>query len=243
MKQIQARYQWVDMLRGCAVALMIVYHFCYDLTYFRIYYFDFYQSLFWLGARAFIVSLFLLLVGISLQLSVSRVSGNDYFRRAYMRRLFWLVICSLLVSVSSYYFSPSRWIFFGILHFISVASVLGLLFVNWPRLSLGLGVIFIVLGVYGEFPVFDHPLLQWVGLMTHKPMTEDYVPLLPWFGVVLLGLYIGHRFVIGGRSVATVEKGGGLKLIKLAGRHSLLIYMLHQPVMLGMLALLSGQLL
>ena len=83
MKQIQARYQWVDMLRGCAVALMIVYHFCYDLTYFRIYYFDFYQSLFWLGARAFIVSLFLLLVGISLQLSVSRVSGNDYFRRIY----------------------------------------------------------------------------------------------------------------------------------------------------------------
>lgn len=249
-KSNTSRYQWVDTVRGLAVCLMILYHFCYDLTYFRLYIFDFYNDIFWLGARTLIVSLFLLLVGISIHLSARRGILSQEFIRSFARRLAWLLLCALLVSVSSYYFSPSRWIFFGILHFISVASVLGLLFVTHPKTSLGFGISLIVLGIYGAFPAFDHDYLQWFGLMTHKPMTEDYVPMLPWFGVVLLGLFIGHRcFSVSAQGPCANEMNNprlnavGIKWLGFLGRHSLLVYMIHQPIMLGLLALFSGQLL
>jgi len=244
------RYQSLDSLRGCAIALMILFHFSFDLNHFQLLSLDFYHDPFWLVARALIVTLFLLLVGVSLELSARRGLASSAFRRAYGRRLVWLLLCAALVSISSYLMSPSRWIYFGILHFIIIASLLGLLFVGRPRISLWLGLTLILPGLFVSFPLFDHPALQWLGLMTHKPQTEDYVPLLPWFGVVLMGVSIGaywfndtmpvllQRFEKGRRDG---KQGRMLVVLGWAGRHSLLIYMLHQPILFGMLAIITGR--
>lgn len=236
------RYQALDMLRGGALVLMIVYHFCFDLNHFQLLSLDFYHDPFWLLARSVIVTLFLLLVGISLALSARRELGSKLFRLAFTRRLGWLLFCALLVSGVSYLQTPTRWIFFGILHFIVVASLLGLVFVARPRISLLLGLLLIAVGVFWSSPFFDQPALQWLGMMTHKPQTEDYVPLLPWFGVVLLGLAVAERWI---REPAPVflrrcYPGRLARLLSGAGRHSLLVYMLHQPLLFGMLALLTG---
>jgi uncharacterized membrane protein len=74
--------------------------------------------------------------------------------------------------------------------------------------------------------------------MTHKPATEDYVPVIPWFGVVLIGIFLGNclqrRPAL--QFVRTIQLPGSLAAgLALTGRHSLLIYMLHQPIMLGLL--------
>ena len=240
------RYQSLDSLRGGAVALMVLYHFCFDLAYFQILSLDFYHDPFWLLARSFIVTLFLLLVGISLHLSARRGLTSSAFRQAYSRRIAWLLVCVVLVSLSSHLLSPSRWIYFGILHFIIIASLIGLLFVGRPRISLYMGLALIVVGLFVSFPLFDHPALQWLGLMTYKPQTDDYVPLLPWFGVVLLGLSIGSRWF--GDVSSVHERGGQMDVVQnrlfvvlgWAGRHSLLIYMLHQPILFGMLVIITG---
>jgi uncharacterized membrane protein len=229
------RFMLIDMLRGMAIGCMVIYHFCFDLNYFRLTAFDFNHSLGWLAARDAIVTLFLMLVGVSLHLST--VHGVKY--RPYLKRLWLLLMCASLVSVASYQMFPESGIFFGILHFIAFASVLGLLFsrITSPALILLCGVSWIVAGMALQHPWFDQPWANWIGLMTHKPITEDYVPLFPWFGVVLVGLFAGHTMtrygVTNSTALTRIEAyAGNRKLLTLAGRHSLLIYMLHQPVLM-----------
>lgn len=220
----------VDQARGLAVMLMVAYHFCFDLNYFRLAAFDFYQDAFWLGARALIVTLFLLLVGISLHLATAR--GLKF--TPFARRLALLAGCAAVVSASSYAMFPASGIFFGVLHFIAVASILGLLFRRFGAANLALGTAWIAAGLLFSHIWFDQPWANWIGFMTHKPVTEDYVPLFPWFGVVLLGLFAGRHAGKLPRALLPAPSG---RVLELAGRHSLAIYMLHQPVLLGLLYL------
>jgi len=210
---------------------MVAYHFCFDLSFFGLADFNFYADPFWLNARSVIVSLFLFLVGVSLALACA----GDFNRRSYMRRLALLILSAAAVSLTSWWMFAERFIFFGVLHFIAVASVLGLLFVRAGVLSFLIGTALIVVGNVFQSTWFDQPAWQWLGLMTYKPPTEDYVPLLPWMGVVLLGIYAGPYLA---RLARHRESAGELRIsraLALAGQHSLVIYLLHQPVMLGIL--------
>ncbi|OQY52637.1 MAG: hypothetical protein DRR08_07145 [Candidatus Parabeggiatoa sp. nov. 2] len=218
----------VDAWRGTACVLMIFYHFCYDLNYLQIATFDFYHHPFWLSLRTLIISLFLGLVGISLHLAT--VSGLRV--PAFLRRLAVLLGCAGLISVVTFILFHERFIFFGILHFIALASVLGLLFLRWLWFNFVGGLGLLIVGLSVQHSLFNQPFLQWVGLMTHKPSTEDYVPLLPWFGVVLLGMALGKYLHLKGYLYGQMRSVLGRRLAWM-GRHSLLIYMLHQPILLG----------
>lgn len=231
---VNPRYALIDALRGTAIVLMFIYHFSFDLNYFGYLDTNFYTDPFWINFRILIVSTFLAVVGISLYVAHHRRFKPGKF----LRRLFILLACALLVSLASYLMFPRSMIFFGILHFIALASILALPFLRlyWLNLFLGLGII--ILGIYFEHRIFDQPSLQWLGMMTHKPVTEDYVPLIPWFGVVLLGMFLARwgqtrqNFPLFSQWRADTAALRGLRF---AGRHSLLIYMLHQPVFIGLL--------
>jgi uncharacterized membrane protein len=220
------RYPLLDSWRGGAVLLMVAYHFCYDLVFFRLAHFDLLGNPLWRGARGFIVGLFLLAVGVSL-----RLAARDGIRwPRFFRRLAWLIGCAGVVSLASLWLFPQRYIFFGILHFITVASLLGVFFIRWDRLNLALGIGLLIAGNTLAHPLFDQPALQWFGLVTRAPASEDYVPLLPWFGVVLCGLWLGRR-------LPTPAWGdfSRLRWLNWLGRHSLLVYMLHQPLLFALL--------
>jgi len=101
-----------------------------------------------------------------------------------------------------------------------------------------MGSLLVLTGLTLQHPQFDQPWMQWIGLMTHKPITEDYVPLLPWFGVVLLGLFLGKLFLRSEWSKGLSDwhsDHAAARLLAFAGRHSLVIYIAHQPVLLGLL--------
>lgn len=229
------RYAVIDALRGLAVFLMIVYHFCFDLNYHGWIHQDFNNTPFWLIARACIVSMFLLLVGISLVLNAQRPDTSSFWRR--QARL--LAACAA-VSLGSYAMFPDSFIFFGILHFILLASLLGRWCVRFYYANLLASSLVLLAGLTYSNPIFNTPSLQWVGLMTYKPYTEDYVPFFPWFGVVLAGIFLGKLIFTGQKTGWLVNYRPGASIMIMTGRHSLAIYLLHQPILLGILYLVAS---
>jgi uncharacterized membrane protein len=230
------RIRAIDALRGTAICMMIVYHAAFDLNWFHIISADFNHDRFWLSFRDLIVGSFLLLVGVSLVLA-SRAGISP---RRFWRRIALVGVCAMLVTLGSYVTFPKTFITFGILHCIVVSSILGWPLVRFPRAALVVGIVGIVVGVAIGLPLFDLPWLNWVGLMTHKPATEDYVPLLPWFGVVLIGISIGRWLLERHLHDLRQMSRASPKWLTWLGRHSLLVYMIHQPIMVGVLRVFHG---
>jgi len=224
----------IDSCRGLAVVMMIVYHFCYDLTYFNLVLFNFQQDPFWQNFRSVIISLFLAIVGISLTL----VKYHKVSKSKIIRRIVILFLCAALITLVSYFLFPGRTIVFGILHFITLASILALPFINRPVLSLLTGVSLIIIGINVTHTAFNQTYLHWIGLMTFKPATEDYVPLLPWLGAVLCGIYIGwllNETGLGKKILQTDTNKYITGSFQWLGKNSLLVYMLHQPILFALL--------
>lgn len=232
--QASRRLPLFDVLRGVAIVAMIAYHFAFDLNFFGVFEADFYLDERLIAIRNAIVTVFLLLVGISLTLAFR----NGVQWRRYATRLVMLGLSALVVSIGSALLFPQSWIFFGVLHFIFAASVLALAFKRWYRLNLLFGIVSIIVGLSFSHPAFDSSSLNWIGLTTAKPVTEDYVPLLPWFGVVMIGMFLGRLglrridFAILAERQPVTRLSHGLAW---SGRHSLAIYLLHQPVLLGLI--------
>src|SRR5262245_5150558 len=154
-----------------------------------------------------------------------------------------MVACaSFVISIVTYFAVPDGFIFFGILHQIALASVLGLAFLRLPAAAtLATAAAVIAAPHVLRSPAFDHPSLWWVGLSSANPHSNDYVPLFPWFGAVLAGIAaakIGDATGLFDRLRRTEPSEWSRPLV-FAGRHSLAFYLSHQPVLIACVWLFS----
>lgn len=227
----------IDMARGAAILAMIVYHFAWDLGFTGLVGFDVTQEPGWIAFQRVIVSSFLLLTGVSLVLA----HGSGIRWHAFWRRFALVGGAALLVTAGTYAFSPETFVYFGILHAIAVFGLIGLAFLRLPLLLAGLvAAIVLVLPLFVQSPVFSDRALSWIGLWDVPPLSEDLVPVLPWFGVTLAGIVAARWARDNGvfERVAGIEARNALaKVLVLAGKWSLVIYLVHQPLMLGALLL------
>jgi uncharacterized membrane protein len=220
----------IDTLRGLGIVAMIAYHFVFDLRFYGVVRADFENDLFWLTCRAAIVTTFLALVGISLVLADR--AGEPAGR--FWRRIGVVAACALAASIGSYVVFPQTFIYFGILHCIAVSAILARPLARKPALATALGIAVIVAGLAFSHPAFDTRALSWLGFTTVKPPTQDFVPLFPWLGVVLVGIGVGQA--LAQRDFSPIAwLAGAPKGLRWLGRHSLGVYMVHQPVLLGLL--------
>lgn len=226
------------MARGLALLAMAVYHFTWDLEFFHYVPAGMTAVGGWKLFARCIASTFLLLVGISLALAHSR----EIRWRGFLARLARIVAAALLISLATWYATPDAFIFFGILHQIALASLIGLAFLSlpWPLILLvAAGVV--ALPFLWAAPVFDHPWLWWVGLSQTPPRSNDYVPVFPWFGAVLAGIAVGRFALVSGLAarLAGVRFGAPGRPLRFIGRHSLAFYLIHQPVLISCLWLFA----
>jgi uncharacterized membrane protein len=225
------RFDRLDALRGAAIVWMALFHFAFDLNHFRLLepVQNFYRDPFWTVQRTVIVTLFMAVAGVSLAVALD--AGQDWPR--FWRRWAQIAACAVLVSAGSALMFPNSWISFGVLHGFAVMLVLARLAapLRWGLWPLGLACI--VLPHLVAHPWFDTRWSNWVGLVTRKPVTEDYAPVLPWLGVMLWGLAGGQWLLAHRRAMLAGVMPALLQPLAALGRWSLSFYMLHQPVLIG----------
>jgi len=231
-RQQAPRVEGLDALRGVAIVAMVVYHFCFDLRYFGVARWDFEHDIRWLAARTLILSSFLLIAGISAALARRDPAADA----RWPRHVAVIGGAALLVTAASAMMFPRSFIWFGVLHAIALSLLLARPLIDRPRAALAAGVIVIAAGVMLSSQHFDNRMLGWLGFMTGKPMTEDYVPLFPWSGVLFLGIAAGHALVASNFAMLA-PLARMPRALRLLGRHSLAVYLVHQPLLLGGLGL------
>tara|TARA_R110000751_G_scaffold180038_2_gene286463 strand:- start:4733 stop:5713 length:981 start_codon:yes stop_codon:yes gene_type:complete len=238
--QPPARIAAIDVARGGALVAMAIYHFTWDLEFFGYVPAAMTAEGGWkLFARS-IAGSFLFLVGVSLVLA----HGKTIRWNVFAKRLAMVAVAALAITAASWWFTPDNYIFFGILHSIVVSSLLGLLFLRLPLpLTLAIGLAVILSRPYLLNPIFNHDFLLWLGLSTVPAHSNDFVPLFPWFGPVLLGIAtgkLGVQFDLIDR-LASLYRGTDIvgRTLSLAGRHSLAVYLIHQPILIGIVYLAS----
>jgi uncharacterized membrane protein len=227
------RFDRLDALRAVAIVWMAVFHFCFDLNHFKFITQSFNTDPFWTGQRTCIVSLFLFCAGFGQAIAMQQGQGWPRFWRRWAQ----VAGCALLVSFGSWWMFGNRFISFGVLHSIAVMLIVLRVSAGAGRWLWPLGLIAMALPRFVQHPWFDTRWTNWVGLVTHKPVTEDFVPLLPWLGVVWWGFAAGQWVLLHRRHWVTGALPVALRPLALLGRWSLSFYMLHQPVFIGLLML------
>jgi len=231
-----ARHDRLDALRGVAIVWMAVFHFCFDLNHFRFIQQNFYNDPVWTRQRTVIVSMFLFCAGFGQAVAWhQRQSWPRFWKR-------WAQVagCALLVTAGSWWMFPRSYISFGVLHGMAVMLVLVRLSAGGGRWLWLAGLVALLFPVFIKEPFFDTRAFNWVGLVTRKPVTEDYVPVLPWIGVMLWGMAAGQWLLQRRRDIVAGPIPQVLHPLAVLGRWSLSFYMLHQPVLIGLLMVMSA---
>jgi len=226
------RLIWLDSLRGIAIILMIIFHLTWDLVQFNYIELNI-KSDFMLSFRVVIVGLFLFSVGISLQISYKIFNKFKFIKRVAL-----LSIYSLLISIGSYIMYPNNWIYFGIIHMILISTFISVWFVNRKYLALiGSFVVTIPYIFYNiNFMFIKEFFSQFI---IHLPrVSYDMAPLFPYMGFVLFGIYV---YNISKVQVFDIKKSKVTNILSYLGKHSMIIYLIHQPILFGVfLSLANG---
>ena len=230
------RLLWPDLARTAALAGMVVFHFTYDLELFGLVASGTTRAGFWAVFSRAVAGAFLFLSGISLVLA----HGRGFRPKAWAKRFVLLCVAAALVTAATYAVFPSRFVYFGILHAIAAASLIGLLFLRvlaWGTLAAAAAIL-IIDAVAGR-SVFTSPWLVWTGLGSVVRPAMDFIPMVPWLAPYLAGIaaarLAGERLYRSGRSGGRMER-----VLAWPGRNSLAVYLLHQPLLLGLAWLVAA---
>ena len=223
----------IDVLRGVAIVVMIVYHFTWDLGFLGFIPLNIAQTGWGMNIARGIAASFLTLVGISLALA----NANGFDFGGFWRRIVLVAGAAALVTLGTWFAMPDAFIFMGVLHCIALSSVVAAAFLRAPLpVVLAAAALSFTLPLLVSLPPWP---FGWIlGLAPFPPRTNDYVPLFPWLGFVLTGLVIGRIFTPSTRRVFSTAplKSKSAEAIAKAGRHGLIIYLVHQPILIGALS-------
>nr|WP_269468129.1 heparan-alpha-glucosaminide N-acetyltransferase [Devosia ureilytica] len=229
----------IDIARGVAIVAMVIYHLSWNLSYYRFIPVDVGFDPGWVAFARTILFAFMVLVGVGLVLG----HGDGMRWKSFWRRWLLVVGGAALITLGTWFAFPDSLVYFGVLHAIALTSLLALPFVFTPIWLTGLAAL-VVIGLPFVFadPLYNEKLFSWIGFWVVPPPTNDLVPVFPWLGVVLLGV-VAMRLIRGtvaeARIAAIQPRSIGARGLGWMGRWSLVIYLVHQPLLLAIIMPLS----
>ncbi len=230
-----ARISSLDVLRGVAVVAMTIFHFSWDLENFGYASAGMTATFGWkLFARSIATS-FLFIAGFSLFLS----HGSGIRWPSFRKRFAKILAAAAIITIATFFATPERFIFFGILHQLAFGSLIAICFVRlpWPITLIAAALVFAA-HFYLRTPMLDHPAFWWTGLSSFDPPANDYVPVFPWTAAMLAGVAVAkvlsnHEIFPKLASINAVTNPPG-KALAWLGNHSLPYYLIHQVVLFGL---------
>jgi uncharacterized membrane protein len=238
-----SRYGEIDLVRGIAIIMMILFHMVFDLYFFRIFPVDVSFG-FWRYFALATASLFLLIVGISLTISRARVASTKSGYQLALKFVYrgaGIFLLGLLVTLCTWLFLKEGFIVFGILHLIGISIIISPLFFRFKKINIVLGFLCIFIGFI--FATMNGPIwLLPIGIHPATFWSVDFEPIFPWFGIVLIGMGLGEFLYPEGVRRFTLPQIPKIFMKPLAfmGRHSLIIYLVHQPIIILLIAAVTG---
>lgn len=223
----------VDLARSLALVGMVVFHFAFDLELFGHLAPGTTVTGGWAVFARVVAGSFLFLAGLSLVLA----QGQGRRWPAFWRRFLRVAGAALVVSGVTLAVIPQAFIFFGILHSIALCSLIGmaLIFLPWPVLgALAVAVVWADRSL--GFEALNPLWAVWTGLGTRVPWSMDFVPVFPWLAAFLAGMAVARAMTRAGlwARLALWQPGPLLRRLAWPGRHSLAIYLIHQPVLMAL---------
>ena len=219
------RIDELDSLRATALVMMLVLNFVTDLNHFGIMNTETGDQWWWLARIA--ASLFVGISGVSyflahrLEYDFTKTSGRT------KRLIFW----AFVITIITYIFEPSAYVRFGVLHLLALASIVAFPVARKPEFALGIGLILLII------PLSSNSNLVWLGLRETGFIAVDYFPLNPWLGIFFIGLALASRIYPEGKPLTEIQWPEKWLWF---GRNTLTIYVIHQPILIGLLVL-TGQ--
>ncbi len=230
------RSNFLDAYRGLGVLLMIVFHFCWDLRNFGFMEYSIYDP-FWVYFRSLILTLFMTAIGWSTYLTFkkntlaeSTLSKGSY--RAFWKRDAKLFFAAAVISLATYIATPDQWIFFGILHFIFVVSLITRPLAKWPLVSASIGAGIVAAYHLTDLLVFPGAFVMITNYLGLPQRTLDIVFPFPWIGVVLIGPLLGYLNC----QKWPIPEHALSHILAFMGRYALPIYLVHQVFLFALVA-------
>lgn len=231
MKQ---RLLLVDAARGAAIIGVVIFHIIWDLEFVGFISGIAFHPI-WLGFGKTLAGSFMFLVGVSQILA----HGQAFKLHRFTKRLIVLSLSAFMITTITWFAFPTTFIYFGILHAIAAASLIGLVFLKLPSaIILAVSITILILPYFLSWPTFDTRWLAWVGFSETPPSSNDFVPIFPWVGLSLLGMAITkfrQERSIFPKLSAQYDKNPAVHRLGWFGRYSLIIYLVHQPILLAIL--------
>jgi uncharacterized membrane protein len=237
MKKKTKRFWELDFLRGIALILMIALHFIFDLNdILGIESVD-YRTKFWYYEGRISAFLFIALAGITSVLIYKKYPLEEAIQKNF-KRCIKIAVFALLVTIATWIFDAPRTIWFGILHFLSVCILITIPILRFKWISIGIGLVAALIGGY----LFTLKSTSWAWLpLGIRPIgfsTFDYYPIFPWITFFLIGIFLGHILYKTPEPISRRYPGKTERGLAVIGKYSLWIYMIHQPVIIGILLLI-----
>lgn len=220
------RSRFLDAYRGLAVLFMMVFHFSWDLSHFGFIEYSIHDP-FWVYFRSLILTLFLTAIGWSTYLTLKKGPNASFWKRNSK-----LLLCASVISLATYLSVPDQWIYFGILHFIFIASLLTQPLAKWPIVSAIIGVVILLIYHTTHYLTFPNAFVTITNYLHLPQSTLDIVFPFPWIGVILMGPLLGYL----NWHKCPTPTSLLIDILIFLGRYALPIYLVHQVLLFTLVA-------